>query len=222
MAPPAPVFGLVYGLLVAESQVVGPLAGWAASWIVFGGASQLAAVLVLEAGGSALFAIVTILVVNARHAMYSAALQPRFRELPRWFRLVSPYLLTDQAFATADERPATDPPAYLMSFFLGGATFWFLLWNVSVAVGVVAGNAIPESWSFDFAVPLLFLALLVNVLRDRPAMLAAVTSGLVAVAGRNLEPAGLGLLAGAASGILVASLTEWAGERRAERTDGQP
>lgn len=222
MAPPAPIFGLVFGLLLTESEVVGRLAGWSASWIVFGGASQLAAVLVLDAGGSALFAIITILVVNARHLMYSAALQPRFADAPRWFRVFGPYVLTDQLFATTSERPDDDPMDYKISHYLAGGIFWLVQWNVSVALGLVVGDLLPESWSLDFAVPLLFLGLLINALKDRPGLVAAAVSGTIAVLGQDLQPAGLGLLGGAICGMTVAAILDWQRERRTGMVEGQP
>ena len=205
LAPPVPFFGLVLGVLIAESAVVGELAGWSSSWLVFGGASQLAAILVLDEGGSALLAVATILVVNARHAMYSAALQPRYRNAPRWFRRAGPYVLVDQVFAIVEPRPDSDPMPYRVSHFLSAGIFWLVLWNASVALGIAVGNVVPDSWSLDFAVPLLFLGLLVNALRDRPGLVAAGVSGTIAVIGRRWEPAGLGLLAGAVTGVAVAA-----------------
>lgn len=208
LTPPAPIFGLVFGLLITESEVVGNFAGWSSTWTVFGGASQLAAVLVLDDGGSAVFAVITILVINARHAMYSAALQPRFRDAPLWFRLAGPYLLVDQVFAITEPRPDSDEMDYRISHYLAGGLFWLWLWSTSVAVGIFVGNVVPESWSLDFAVPLLFLALLINALRDRPGLLAAAVSGTIAVVARDVEPAGTGLLGGALVGMTVAALAD--------------
>lgn len=216
MAPPVPVFGLVLGLLISESTVVSNLAGWSSSFVVFGGASQLAAILVLDAGGTAAFAIITIVVVNARHMMYSAALQDRFRGAPTWFRWIGPYFLADQVFATSEQRPDTDTMPYRVSYFMAGGLFWWVLWQLMVGIGVLVGNVIPTSWSLDFAVPLLFLALLINALRDRPGLVAAAVSGVVAVLGRDLEPAGLGLLGGAICGVTVAALLDRRLEQRAE------
>lgn len=219
MAPPVPIFGLVLGLLITESEVVTKLAGWSASFIVYGGASQLAALLVLDAGGSALFTVITILVVNARHMMYSAALQERFAGAPAWFRWFGPYLLSDQVFAISEQRPDSDTMAYRVSHFMAGGILWFSLWLVTVGVGIFVGNVIPESWSLDFAVPLLFLALLINALRDRPGIVAAAVSGVIAVVGRDLEPAGLGLLGGAICGITVAAMLDLRLEQRRETPD---
>lgn len=208
MAPPVPVFGLVLGLLISESTVVSRLAGWASSIIVFGGASQLAAIAVLDEGGTALFAVMTILVVNARHLMYSAAVHDRFEGAPGWFRWLGPYVLVDQVFATTELRPESDSMPYRLSHFLAGGLLWWALWVSVVGVGVLVGNTFPASWSLDFAVPLLFLALLVNALRDRPGLLAAAVSGVIAVLGRNLEPAGLGLLVGAVCGVAAGGVAD--------------
>lgn len=222
LALPAPFFGLVFGLLVSESKVVGTVAGWSSSWLVFGGASQLAAVTLLDAGGSAAFAVATILVVNSRHVMYSAALQPRFRHAPRWFRILGPYVLVDQVFATSEARPDSDPMDYRVSFFLAAGLFWLALWNLSVLAGVFVGNVVPASWSLEFSVPLLFLGLLINALRDRPGLLAAVVSGVVAVAARDVQPAGLGLLGGALCGMTVAAVVDHRLERQARRANSEP
>jgi len=64
-------------------------------------------------------------------------------------------------------------------------------------------------------VPLLFLGLLINALRDRPGLLAAAVSAVIAVAARDVEPAGIGLLGGALCGMATAALVD----RRAEGMD---
>ncbi len=84
----------------------------------------------------------------------------------------------------------------------------------------MVGNVIPDSWGLDFAVPLLFLGLLINALRDRPGLVAAVVSGVIAVVARDVQPAGLGLLGGAICGMTVAALLDVRLERRQRRTAG--
>ncbi|MEM9564321.1 MAG: AzlC family ABC transporter permease [Actinomycetota bacterium] len=209
LTPPVPLFGLVFGLAVAESDVVGPVAGWASSFLIFGGASQLAGVVVLDAGSSVAVAIGTILVINARHLMYSAALRSRFRDTPRWFRVLGPYTLVDQLFAITEPRPDDDPLDYKLSHYLTGGLYWVVWWVVAVGIGVIVGltlgDVIPESWSLEFSVPLLFLGLLVNAIRDRPGLLAAAVSAVVAVLVIGLEPPGVGLLVAAVAGLVAGS-----------------
>ena len=152
--------------------------------------------------------IATALVINARHLMYSAALTPHFREFPARWRLVLPYILTDQAFAVSIIRYETESdPDYKRWFFFGSAISLWVTWQVTSAAGVLLGASIPESWSLDFAIPLVFLALLVPALRDRPSVVAALVGGAVALAANDISY-NLGLLIGALSGIVAGVIAE--------------
>ena len=121
-------------------------------------------------------------------------------------------MLVDQTFAITEPRPDDDPIDYRMAHFLAGGLYWLVLWIVAVAVGLAigltVGDVIPDAWSLEFSVPLLFLGLLVNAVRDRPGLLAAVASGLTAVAARDLQPVGSGLLVAALVGVVVGSLAD--------------
>lgn len=205
-------FGLIFGVTAAGSTVGGGL-GYASSLIIFAGAAQLATVQLLTEGSAAAVVIATALVINARHLMYSAALAPHFREFPRRWRLGLPYVLTDQAFAVSITRyEAVSDPRYRRWFYFGAAMTLWITWQVTTATGVILGASIPESWSLDFAIPLVFLALLVPALRDRPSVLAAAVGGLVALLAHDVTY-NLGLLIGALAGIAGGVLAERAGHR---------
>jgi predicted branched-subunit amino acid permease len=91
---------------------------------------------------------------------------------------------------------------YAHWFWLGaGCTLW-TFWQLSTAVGIFLGAAIPESWSLDFALPLTFIAMLVPILRNRPGIAAALSAGLVSLVAFSL-PYKLGLILAALVGILV-------------------
>ena len=200
-------FGLIFGVTAAGSAVGGGL-GYASSVIIFAGAAQLATVQLVTAGSASAVVIATALVINARHLMYSAALAPHFREFPARWRLVLPYILTDQAFAVSIIRYETESdPYYKRWFFFGGAISLWVTWQVTSAAGVLLGASIPESWSLDFAIPLVFLALLVPALRDRPSVVAALVGGVVALAANDISY-NLGLLIGALSGIVAGVIAE--------------
>src|SRR5205085_2670759 len=62
--------------------------------IVFAGASQLAAINVLIAGGSALVAALAAWMINLRLLLYSASLAPHLAREPLWKRLLIAYTLT--------------------------------------------------------------------------------------------------------------------------------
>lgn len=195
-------FGLVFGIVAAGSDV-GPWLGGASSFIIFAGAAQLAALQLIDAGVAGAVVIATALVINARHLMYSAALAPAFREFPKPARIVLPYLLTDQAFAISVVRfGQVDDPVYRRWFFIGAGLGLWVTWQVFTVVGIVVGAQVPASWSLDFAVPLMFLILLVPTLKGRPEVIAAVVGASVAVAAAS-APYGLGLMIGAISGVVA-------------------
>ena len=204
-------FGFIFGVIAAGSSVGAGL-GYATSLIIFGGAAQLAVVQLLDTDAAIATVILTGLVINSRHMMYSAALSPHFRELSPRARLGVPYLLTDQAFAVSITRFVGDTdPTYRRRFFVGGGLTLFSTWQLTSAAGVLIGAQVPESWSLDFAIPLVFLALLAVAVRNRPAAVAAVVGGAVAVLAHD-APYQLWMIIGAGSGV-VAGITA---ERLAE------
>jgi predicted branched-subunit amino acid permease len=207
VAPGLP-FGLVLGFLV-EDKGIDPIAGWASSWIIFGGASQLVALNLLGDGTSALVIVVSVLLINSRHAMYSAALRPVFAEYPTWFRVSAPYLLIDQVFAIThgSAKLNTSTPQYRMWHFVGAGLFAWTIWQISVGLGILLGDVVREEWSLSFAVAIVFVGLLVLSVKDRPGIVAAVVAGVVVVITREL-PQGSGLLLAIVLGVIAAGVAE--------------
>jgi predicted branched-subunit amino acid permease len=197
-------FGLTLGATLAATHVP-PLIAWSSSPLLFGGAAQLLAVQLLDAGASAVLVVLAALVVNARMLLYSAALAPHTAGWPTRWRWLGAYLLADPVYALAITRfagPDADSPRDRLRYYLGvGLTMW-VAWMGLTGAGVLLGGVLPASLRLDLAAPLTFLLLLLPMLTSRPAYAAAATGGIVAVATSGL-PLGLGLLAGAAAGIAV-------------------
>jgi 4-azaleucine resistance transporter AzlC len=195
-------FGLVFGIVAAGSEV-GPWLGGATSFVIFAGAAQLATLQLIDAGAAGAVVIATALVINARHLMYSAALAPAFREFPKGARVALPYLLTDQAFALSIVRfGEVDDPAYRRWFFTGAGLSLWVPWQIFTVAGIVLGAQVPASWSLDFAIPLMFVILLVPTIKGRPELIAALVGATVALIAAG-APYGLGLIIGAVSGVLA-------------------
>ena len=202
-------FGIIFGVTAIAADVP-TIAAWASSFIVFGGASQIAIVELMDGVGTPVVAFITV-VINARHLMYSADMGRYAIDTPLRKKVAVGYLMTDQAYlVTAHRFP--DPrhaPGWISFYFGAGLALW-TTWQVTTTAGMLLGAAIPASWSLEFAIPLTFMALLVLAVRDRPQVIAAATGGLVAVATIGL-PYNLGLICGALAGV-AAGL---AAERRA-------
>lgn len=198
-------FALVIGLAVVDSGI-NPFIGWSSSWLIFGGAAQLTVISLLGTGTALVAAITAALVVNARHIMYSAALAPRFQNQPRWMQLVGPYLLIDQVFALASLRRADDPDTFRTYYLAVGITFWFL-WQVTTALGLLIGPIIPAEWNLPFAVPILFLGLIVMGIDKSPKLVAALVGAGVTFLFAGL-PNRAGLLVGAVAGIAAGTIAQ--------------
>jgi predicted branched-subunit amino acid permease len=77
-----------------------------------------------------------------------------------------------------------------------------------VLTGALVSDAVPESLPLDFAIPLVFLVLLVPTLVSRPAVVAAAVGGLAAVVASELGADELSILVGALAGIAAGAVTE--------------
>jgi len=191
-------FALVLGLAISESSLSN-LVGWMGASVIFGGSAQLT-VVSLTAEGAGLVAVIAAgLVVQARHLMYSAALAPVMAKQPTWFRWLGPYFLIDQMFAMASFRLDDSPDAFRRYYMACALAFWSV-WQVTVALGLVLGPIVPEQWSLGFAVPLLFVGLLVAGLDSAPSVTAAVVAGFVTWLTLGL-PNRLGIIVGALAGV---------------------
>ncbi|HIE22139.1 MAG TPA: branched-chain amino acid permease [Acidimicrobiia bacterium] len=202
---PAIPFAFVIGLVIVESGI-NPLVGWTSSPIIFGGAAQLTLISLLGSGAAWVAAVTAALVVNVRYLMYSAALAPAFQAQPRWFRALGPSLLIDQLFALAVLRLDDEPRALRIYYLSAGLTFW-LMWQITTALGLVVGPVVPESWQLEFAVTILFLGLIVLSIDKYPKTVAAVVGAGVTFLGSGL-PNRSGLLVGALAGVVAGTIAE--------------
>lgn len=200
-------FGMIYGALAREAGL-SAAASQAMSSIVFGGASQFIAAKLIKESAPALVIVLTIAVVNLRHLLYSASVAEHTKKLPMRWKMLLAYLLTDEAYAAAivhyEAEGAGDDGHW---FFLGAGVALWTCWQVSTALGVFAGAAIPPSWRLDFALPLTFLAMVVPTLKDRASAVAALVGGIAALAFFAF-PYKLGILAAAFAGIAAGVLLE--------------
>jgi len=213
-------FGLVAGATpVAAGLGVGAALGF--STIVFAGASQLAAIDVLTGGGSVAVAILAAWTINLRMLLYSASLAPYLARERQWRRMTGAYLLVDQVYAACILRwPEDGETKRRIPFMIGGGLFLWAIWVGSTMAGALLGSTVPDDVPLDFAVPLVFLVLLVPTVNSRPALVAAVAGGLAAVLAAEAGAGGLSIMAGAVSGIAAGALAEVFGERRGRAPEG--
>ena len=175
--------------------VSGGLSWWVPvlmSLVVFAGGAQFAAVGVVLAGGSPVAAVVAGLVLNARLLPFGFAVGDVLGN--RW-RTVLPgaHVMTDEsvAFALAEDEPERRRAA----FWVCGIGL-FVVWNVAVVLGVVAGGLVSntDALGLDAAFPAVLLALVVPSLRDPRTRFAAGIGAVVAVAATPFVSPGIPVL----------------------------
>ena len=182
----------VVGASFGAIAVSGGQAAWVPvvmSLVVFAGGAQFAALGVMLAGGSPVAAVAAGLVLNTRLLPFGFAvadvLGPR---LPA--RLGGAHVMVDEsvAFALAQREPEQRRAA----FWTCGLML-FVVWNIGVVVGVVAGRLIgdPSAFGLDAASPVVLLALVLPSLREHRTLRAAVVGGVIALATTPILPPGL-------------------------------
>ena len=216
-------FGMIYGALAINAGL-STLAAQMMSSLVFAGSAQFITTQLVRESAPGLVILLTIAVVNLRHMLYSASLAPYLAPLSTRWKALLAYLLTDEAYAPTVihyEKESATPFSHF--FLLGAGLMLWVNWQISTALGIFLGATIPESWSLDFALPLTFIAMVVPVLKDRPAIAAAVSAGVVALFAHTL-PYQLGLIVAALVGIIVGTLLEAgkSSEKTSTSKEGSP
>ena len=202
------VFGLISGAIMAEAGLT-LFQTLAMSVIVLAGAAQLAAVQLLAEGAPVAVILLTCTFINLRFGMYSAALSPYFGGLSRIRRRAAAYVVHDQSFGVSLARfqsveESTDARFW---FFIAAGASAGLWWQIATTLGHWLGAKAPESWSIDFAMPVIFIAMVVPFLRGAPRWIAASVASGAALLFRDF-PLELGLLAATALGIAAGYIAE--------------
>ena len=172
--------GFAYGVL-AQKAGLSAFNVLAMSIFVYAGSSQLIAVGLFAAQAAPLSIILTTFVVNLRHMLMSSALA---RHLHRWRKsqlAVFAYELTDETFALHTVGfPEGDPDfTETLAVNLTAQVSWvFGSW-----LGLAAGGLITDvkPFALDYALPAMFIALLMIQIKNRTQVLVALASGVLAV-----------------------------------------
>ncbi|MDP2181836.1 MAG: AzlC family ABC transporter permease [Actinomycetota bacterium] len=205
-------FGLVSGALVIQAGF-GLAEALGMSLFVNAGASQIVATQLFIDGAPIWITLGTALVVNLRMFIYSVSLAPVLESASWRLRPLLGHMLVDQNYAATMTRGRFRDDVDVVPYYMGA---WIALagtWQLSNIAGAIAGPFIPASWGLDFAVPLVFLALLAPTLMGRTAVGAAVVTGLTAAILVPVLPMQTGLVVAIVAGMVFGT---WQDSRTAE------
>jgi 4-azaleucine resistance transporter AzlC len=202
-----------YGLIAQKAGI----AQWnivLMSVLVYAGASQLVAVRLLSQAISPFSVIATTFIVNLRHSMMSAAMAPlltgwRVSELAAFG-----FQLTDETFAihSAKVDQRCQPRAPIFGTNVAAHASWVLgSW-----LGAISGQAIADvhPLGLDYALPALFVALLVLQVKNMVDVVVATAAGVLAVVLLRLGFDRWYVLVATAAGATLGVLTQqWINDR---------
>ena len=155
-------FGVLFGAVaVAQGQSVAEAA--LMSLTIFAGASQLVGVELFGQHVAAWIIVASILAVNFRHVLYSAAVTPILSRFSWSERLASFFFLTDPQFAETLKREDAGKPVTFI-WYIGMAICFYAIWNVMTLIGATLGGFIenPEALGLDVLLPIYFLNIVIG------------------------------------------------------------
>ncbi|HHV61231.1 MAG TPA: AzlC family ABC transporter permease [Firmicutes bacterium] len=172
--------GFAYGVLARQAGL-SVMKATAMSLAVYAGSAQFIAVEMLANGGTAAAIVSTTLLVNLRHLLFSASLVPYFRRLSSLALAFLSFGITDETYAVGIGQYSSCEPQGLQVFGLHLVAY--LSWVMSSFTGAAAGALIGDGskLGLDFALPAMFIALVIPQIKNGTALFVAIISGLIAV-----------------------------------------
>lgn len=216
---PMIVGGLPFGLLFGSLAAANDLSIWfaiAMSSIVFAGSAQFVAIGLIAAGAPIWIIVMTTFVVNLRHILYAADMVRFIKHLPLKLRTLMAFGLIDETYAAV--RPMYDRGMVTKEtghqVYLGSFISFYLMWNVTTVIGVLAGEYIPgiSEWGLEFAMVATFIGIVTPYLKSVPYWGAFVVAVVASVVFRDL-PNNLGLIVATLCAVLTGMLLEKANSR---------
>lgn len=136
-------------------------------------AGQFAGITLISAGAPMVEMVLTQLVINIRYSLMSMSLsQKADATMTAPHRLTTSFVITDEIFALASQRPQM-----LSRYYMYGVGLIPLIsWNLGSLLGAVAGGLMPEALraSLNVALYAMFIAIVVPPARqDRAVLFAA-------------------------------------------------
>ena len=171
-------FGIICGAIGVDLGF-NPYLVYAMSIIIFGGASQIVFLQLLSGGASSLVAVTSVGVINSRHLLYGAVLSEYLEKLSLIKKLLISYVVVDQGFAESNKFfKKNKTELYLHYHLLGtGITMW-VCWQIATLAGIILGSFVPEELGLKFAIPLTFIAIVVQDLKKIDHVIVMLVCGI--------------------------------------------
>lgn len=172
--------GFTFGILAVNAGF-SPIYVGLMSLLVYAGSGQIIAVGLVAAGAPPLSVILTTGVVNLRHLLMSAAMVPYLKRWSKTAQTCFGLQMTDETFAIHYTNFARRTPEQVEVFATN--IFSHTGWCFGGIAGAYLGQLVGDitRWGLDYALPAMFIALLIPHIEVPKKLLAIIMAGLLSI-----------------------------------------
>ncbi|WP_086994602.1 AzlC family ABC transporter permease [Rhizobium sullae] len=206
VAVAAAPFGALFGALAVDNGMsLGELTLMSAT--IYAGASQMVGIELFGHNVQAWLIVASILAVNFRHVLYSAAIARYVRQFTPLQKFFTFFLLVDPQFAAMAKRGEEGKPVTFI-WYLGFGIIIYVPWVLISLLGGLLGSFIgdPKALGLDILLPAYFLGIVLGF-RNRDNFLpVAFVSAVASAIAYHYVGSPWHVSLGAAVGIILAAL----------------
>ncbi|MBQ7794674.1 MAG: AzlC family ABC transporter permease [Clostridia bacterium] len=155
------VLGFGFGIIL-KANGYGIFLAFIMSLLIYAGSMQYVAIGLLTGGASLITAVLTTLMVNARHLFYGISMLDKYKDTGKR----KPYLifsLTDETYSLVCGDNTNIPPENRNDYYFLVSLFNQIYWIAGSVLGAVVGSLIKfNSSGIDFALTALFLTVFIE------------------------------------------------------------
>ncbi|NLA25818.1 MAG: AzlC family ABC transporter permease [Firmicutes bacterium] len=183
--------GFAFGVLAGDSGL-SAFQAFIMSALCLTGAGQFIAVGMFKAGAAVIAIFLTIILVNLRYSLFAASTVPHLKgRIPPLLATALSFFLTDEIYAVSMNRYRLHPPttSYLIALGLPS----YLSWSGSTLAGALLGTFVANTdrLGMNFALPAMYISLLVILIQRRSHLYAAIAASVVALLVGHFFPAAM-------------------------------
>lgn len=199
-------FAALFGALAADNgMTLGEITLMSAS--IYAGASQMVGLELFGHNIQAWVIVASIVAVNFRHVLYSAAIAPHIKHFSALQKFFTFFLLVDPQFAETVKRGESGRPV-TFAWYLGFGIIIYIPWVIVSLLGGTLGSLIgdPKSIGLDILLPTYFLGIVLDFRHRDNFLPVASVSAVASIIAYHYVGSPWHVSLGAAAGIILATL----------------
>lgn len=164
--------------ITARDAGIAPVTGFFYSTFTRASAGEYAVYTLMSAGAAYLEILAVCFIANLRYLLMGASLTQKFApDMPVWQRILASCCITDEIFGISIAYKGHLP----LSYPVGATVLAGTMWGMGTALGIAAGNILPEGVVSALSVALygMFIAIIIPRSRKDHAVLVAVIAGFL-------------------------------------------